>query len=245
MLPSKTNNGLFQAHKRLRVADSGKNAVWISSNGKNGEPGDEVPESEKTVTPYSSPFKCENNENQGLKEGTAAEMQLSPQQVFRMEMNKTIARAKRIHRICEQRVAEAKAKGMPFPKLEDLLVDETWLDALPSEFQKPYMQKLSEFIVRESRGSTPIYPPPALVFNALNTCPFEKLKVVIIGQDPYHGPGQAMGLCFSVPNGIKMPSSLVNIFKEIQQDVGCSLPSHGNLERWAVQGVLLLNTVLT
>lgn len=124
-------------------------------------------------------------------------------------------------------------------------MEETWLKALKGELQKPYAKNLCRFVEREVRGSVPIYPPPYLIFNALHSTPFDRVKVVIIGQDPYHGPGQAMGLAFSVPEGIKMPSSLANIFKELQKDVGCTVPSHGNLERWAVQGVLLLNTVLT
>lgn len=131
-------------------------------------------------------------------------------------------------------------------KLEKLLVEETWLEALPNEFEKPYAKKLCEFVETEIRSSgLPIYPPPHLIFNALNTTPFDRVKAVIIGQDPYHGPGQAMGLSFSVPQGIKVPSSLGNIYKELQQDVQCSIPSHGNLEKWALQGVLLLNSVLT
>lgn len=197
----------------------------------------------KTCTHEGFSGNCEDNVNGEVKKD--AQIQLSPQQTMRMETNKAIAKAKLIQKICEDKVAESREKGMPFPKLEDLLVERTWLDALPGELQKPYTEKLSEFVTQEARGRIHIYPPPALIFNALNICPFDKVKVVIIGQDPYHGPGQAMGLCFSVPKGIKMPSSLINIFKEIQQDVGCPLPTHGNLERWAIQGVLLLNTVLT
>ncbi|RRT54634.1 hypothetical protein B296_00025493 [Ensete ventricosum] len=151
------------------------------------------------------------------------------------------------------------AEGMECAKLEELLVEETWLEALAGELQKPYAKNLCRFVEREMRGSVPIYPPPHLIFDALHRTPFHQVRAVIIGQvcsplqfvcffvpqDPYHGPGQAMGLAFSVPEGIKVPSSLANIFKELRQDVGCSLPSHGNLERWTVQGVLLLNAVLT
>ncbi|CAN1145037.1 Uracil-DNA glycosylase, mitochondrial [Linum perenne] len=133
-----------------------------------------------------------------------------------------------------------------FPVPKELLVEETWQEALPGELQKPYAKTLCSFVESEIRGGgVPVYPPQHLVFNALNTTPFDRVKVVIIGQDPYHGPGQAMGLSFSVPEGVKSPSSLVNIFKELKQDVGCSVPSHGNLEKWAIQGVLLLNAVLT
>lgn len=121
-------------------------------------------------------------------------------------------------------------------KLEELLVEQTWLKVLQGELQKPYAKSLCKFVENEiSNGSVPIYPPQQLIFNALNSTPFDKVKAVIIGQDPYHGPGQAMGLCFSVPEGVKAPSSLVNIFKELKTDLGCSIPAHGNLESWAVQ----------
>ncbi|XP_019413536.1 PREDICTED: uracil-DNA glycosylase, mitochondrial-like isoform X2 [Lupinus angustifolius] len=129
--------------------------------------------------------------------------------------------------------------------LEDLMVEETWLEALNGEFQKPYALALSKFVQTEICSSSDVYPPTHLIFNALNSTPFSTVKVVILGQDPYHGPGQAMGLSFSVPEGVKVPSSLANIFKEFQKDIGCSIPSHGNLDKWAVQGVLLLNAVLT
>jgi uracil-DNA glycosylase len=103
---------------------------------------------------------------------------------------------------------------------------------------------LTDF-VRQEYGSTTCYPPGRLIFNAFDLCPFSEVKVVLIGQDPYHGPGQAMGLCFSVNDGIQFPPSLVNIFKEIQNDLGTPVPSTGNLTRWAKQGVLLLNATLT
>uniref|UniRef100_A0A453DE92 Uracil-DNA glycosylase-like domain-containing protein n=1 Tax=Aegilops tauschii subsp. strangulata TaxID=200361 RepID=A0A453DE92_AEGTS len=121
-------------------------------------------------------------------------------------------------------------------KLEELLVEETWLEALSGELRKPYALDLCRFVAHERlHAKVPVYPPPHLVFHALHTTPFHSVKAVIIGQDPYHGPGQAMGLSFSVPEGIKIPSSLQNIFKELHKDLGCTIPSHGNLERWAVQ----------
>ena len=112
------------------------------------------------------------------------------------------------------------------------------------EFEKDYFIKLTDF-VRNEYASTQIYPPGKLIFNAFNLCPFDKAKVVIIGQDPYHGPGQAHGLCFSVNDGVAFPPSLKNIFKEIQDDLGIPVPDSGNLTRWANQGVLLLNATLT
>lgn len=120
----------------------------------------------------------------------------------------------------------------------------TWKKKLSTEFEKPYFQKMDAFIDEELKTQM-IYPPEKLIFNAFEKCPFEKVKVVIIGQDPYHGTGQANGLCFSVNDGIKSPPSLRNIFKEIQRDLGKDMPTSGNLERWAEQGVLLLNAILT
>jgi uracil-DNA glycosylase len=126
----------------------------------------------------------------------------------------------------------------------DPRIHESWKAVLNEEFQKPYFFELKRFLV-DQRSQHTIYPPGNLIFNAFDKTPFDKVKVVILGQDPYHGPGQAHGLCFSVPRGITPPPSLVNIFKEIKEDVGVPIPSHGNLERWAEQGVLLLNATLT
>ena len=112
------------------------------------------------------------------------------------------------------------------------------------EFQSPGFNELKEFLVKETSSQT-IYPPGKLIFNAFQHTPFDNVKVVILGQDPYHGTGQAHGLSFSVPPGIKPPPSLVNIFKELQNDLGIPKPAHGNLESWADQGVLLLNATLT
>ncbi|KAM3391217.1 hypothetical protein ACQJBY_012716 [Aegilops geniculata] len=165
---------------------------------------------------------------------------LSPEQRRRADTNLALARARR-----NLRLAESKAAGGA-AKLEELLVEETWLEALSGELQKPYALDLCRFVAHERlHAKVPVYPPPHLVFHALHTTPFHNVKAVIIGQDPYHGPGQAMGLSFSVPEGIKIPSSLQNIFKELHKDLGCTIPPHGNLERWAVQGILMLNTVLT
>ena len=126
----------------------------------------------------------------------------------------------------------------------DVKIETTWKSKLTGEFEKDYFLGLTEFVKREYRTNT-IYPPGGLIFNALNLCPFSKVKAVIIGQDPYHGPEQAHGLCFSVREGIAFPPSLINIFKEIEMDLGMRRPSSGNLERWAAQGVLLLNATLT
>lgn len=123
-------------------------------------------------------------------------------------------------------------------------IEESWKEALMPEFSKDYFIRLTDFVRKEYHETT-VYPPGKLIFNAFNLCPFDKVKVVIIGQDPYHGPGQAHGLCFSVNDGIQTPPSLVNIFKEINSDLGKPIPQSGNLTRWAEQGVLLLNATLT
>src|SRR5687768_11643281 len=123
----------------------------------------------------------------------------------------------------------------------EVKIDESWKSVLKSEFSKPYFLEAVTFIKTEKALGKTIYPPGSLIFNAFNTTPFERLKVVLLGQDPYHGKGQAHGLSFSVPGGIKPPPSLVNIFKELNADTGMPIPSHGNLQNWAVQGVLLLN----
>lgn len=126
----------------------------------------------------------------------------------------------------------------------EVKIEPSWKQLLAGEFEKPYFEELTRF-VREEYANHKIYPPGKLIFNAFNQCPFDQVKVVILGQDPYHGPGQAHGLCFSVPEGVAFPPSLQNIFAEIKSDLGMSLPRHGNLERWARQGVFLLNATLT
>ena len=123
-------------------------------------------------------------------------------------------------------------------------IDNSWRKHIGAEFEKPYFAQLTDF-VRQEYSTTACYPPGSLVFNAFNLCPFDAVKVVIIGQDPYHEPGQAQGLSFSVPAGVPFPPSLQNIFKEIQLDLGTPIPTTGNLTRWAEQGVLLLNATLT
>jgi uracil-DNA glycosylase len=126
----------------------------------------------------------------------------------------------------------------------DVKIEPAWKTKLQSEFAKEYFIKLTEFVRNEYRQQT-IYPPGSLIFNAFNLCPFNNIKTVIIGQDPYHGPGQAHGLCFSVKEGVEFPPSLLNIYKELEADLGIARPVSGNLERWARQGVLLLNATLT
>jgi uracil-DNA glycosylase len=123
-------------------------------------------------------------------------------------------------------------------------IDPSWERRLHAEFEKDYFARLTQF-VRQEYATATVYPPGRLIFNAFDLCPFEQVKVVIIGQDPYHGPGQAHGLCFSVNEGIPFPPSLRNIFKEIQDDLGTPIPASGDLTRWAHQGVLLLNATLT
>lgn len=124
-------------------------------------------------------------------------------------------------------------------------IEPSWKAALAPEFTKPYMAKLANFLFEERKGDIPIYPPANLVFNAFWQTPYNKVKVLIMGQDPYHGPNQAHGLCFSVPEGVPPPPSLQNIFKELKADLGIPKPKHGCLLSWARQGVMLLNATLT
>jgi uracil-DNA glycosylase len=126
----------------------------------------------------------------------------------------------------------------------EVKIEESWKACLSSEFEKPYFQALAEFVREEYRRGT-VYPSASLIFKAFELCPFDQVKVVILGQDPYHEPGQAHGLCFSVREGTRHPPSLQNIFKEIASDLGVSVLPSGDLTRWAVQGVLLLNATLT
>jgi uracil-DNA glycosylase len=126
----------------------------------------------------------------------------------------------------------------------DVKIEKSWKACLSEEFDKPYFRQLTDF-VKDEYGKWVIYPPPSLIFNAFDLCPLDKTKVVLLGQDPYHEPGQAHGLCFSVREGTRFPPSLINIFKEIQSDLGKPVPKNGDLTRWAKQGVLLLNATLT
>ena len=127
----------------------------------------------------------------------------------------------------------------------DVRIDSSWKEVLKEEFGKEYFKRLTAFVKEEYSGSTPIYPPAKLIFNAFDHCPFNEVKVVILGHDPYHGAGQANGLCFSVNKGVQFPPSLNNIFKEIESDTGTPVPKDGDLTRWSDQGVLLLNATLT
>lgn len=124
-------------------------------------------------------------------------------------------------------------------------LETSWLELLSDQFEQPYFLRLKQALTEEKRRGVTIFPPGAQIFSALDLCPVEKARVVILGQDPYHNPGQAHGLSFSVPPGVPAPPSLVNIFKELEDDLRIPVPSHGNLESWARQGVLLLNATLT
>lgn len=123
-------------------------------------------------------------------------------------------------------------------------IEPSWNEALKSEFDKPYFSKLTSFVKSEYTAEK-CYPPGKQIFSAFQLCSFDKTKVIILGQDPYHGPNQAHGLCFSVNKGVRIPPSLLNIYKELKDDIGMEIPSHGSLESWAQQGVLLLNATLT
>ena len=124
-------------------------------------------------------------------------------------------------------------------------IEEGWKAALQQEFEQPYFWGIKQFLMQQKQAGKTIYPPGSLIFNAFNKTPFDQVKVVILGQDPYHNPGEAMGLCFSVPKGVRVPPSLKNIYKELNQDLGLAVPNHGDLTEWTTQGGLLLNAMLT
>ena len=126
----------------------------------------------------------------------------------------------------------------------EVRIEESWREVLQPEFDKPYFELLTDFVRQEYRTKQ-CFPPAKLIFNAFDLCPFDRVRVVIIGQDPYHDVGQAQGLCFSVPDGVRIPPSLQNIYKELQSELGTAIPASGDLHRWAEQGVLLLNATLT
>ena len=129
--------------------------------------------------------------------------------------------------------------------MSNVRIEESWKNALTEEFDQPYFETLVNFIKKEKAAGKTIFPPGSLIFNAFNTTPFQQVKVVILGQDPYHNPGEAMGLSFSVPKGVRTPPSLKNIYKELESDLGIPIASHGDLTAWAKQGVFLLNAMLT
>ena len=129
--------------------------------------------------------------------------------------------------------------------MSNVKIEDSWKTALQKEFEQPYFETLATFLKKEKAAGKIIYPPGSLIFNAFNTTPFDQVKVVILGQDPYHNPKEAMGLSFSVPQGIRIPPSLRNIYKELHEDLGIAPPNHGDLTKWAEQGVFLLNAMLT
>ena len=130
-------------------------------------------------------------------------------------------------------------------QVKDVQIEASWKEVLKEEFQKPYFAAIKQFLVKEKKAGKKIYPPGPLIFNAFNTTLFDEVKVVILGQDPYHGPGQAMGLSFSVPRHIAKPASLRNVYQELLDDVNAPIANHGDLTKWAKQGVFLLNAMLT
>ncbi|GAB4820528.1 hypothetical protein N2152v2_007574 [Parachlorella kessleri] len=169
-------------------------------------------------------------------------------QMLRAHANRNAALAKQVVIGCE--------RSGTLPALRDLVIEDSWRQLLASEFDKPYFADLERFVQGEWHGKAMVFPPKDAIFRAFNSCPVDQVKVVILGQDPYHALGQAMGLSFSVPQGVvsggqdaaqrsAIPSSLRNMYKELKEDLGCNIPRHGNLEKWAQQGVLLLNAVLT
>ena len=188
-----------------------------------------------------------------INENPMAQAQAQAHSSCGSEVNKLVALARQRHASVVKMCDHEKASLMSphpqyafYPPLAELIMEPSWRDALANEVTKPYFQKtLQDMLAQETKAKKTIYPQPCDTFRALNATPLSAVKAVILGQDPYHGPKQAMGLCFSVPNGVAIPPSLLNMYKEMESDLGAKRPTHGNLERWAAQGVLLLNTVLS
>ncbi|MBA3648636.1 MAG: uracil-DNA glycosylase [Chitinophagales bacterium] len=134
---------------------------------------------------------------------------------------------------------------MPAVEIPNVQIEPSWKEVLKEEFSKDYFQSIKNSLQNQKQEGKIMYPSGQLIFNAYNLTSFDKVKVVLLGQDPYHGTGQAHGVCFSVPKGVRQPPSLVNIFKELRNDTGVQIPDHGNLEKWTKQGVFLLNAILT
>lgn len=169
----------------------------------------------------------------------------NPGGIPRAHMGSARALSNKNHALAKQAVIMREKQGQ-VPFLKELLVEESWKQALDTEFEKPYFKALETFVRGEWSGGSLVFPPKDCVFRAYNAVPLKNVKVVILGQDPYHDLGQAQGLSFSVPTGKKLPSSLRNIYKEIENDFGCTMPkNNGCLEPWSHQGVLMLNAVLT
>mmetsp|Transcript_11202 Transcript_11202/g.19590 ORF Transcript_11202/g.19590 Transcript_11202/m.19590 type:complete len:363 (-) Transcript_11202:421-1509(-) len=176
---------------------------------------------------------------------SSASESLTPEQKARIDANKAAALAKLAAKNIQMTAASQPLSSSDFVLL-DAPLEDSWRQALQSEFRKDYFNKLRAFLEAEAQAGVVVYPPSRLIFNALNLCTLANIKVVILGQDPYHGPNQAHGLCFSVQRGVPAPPSLVNIYQELQADIqGFQAPKHGCLETWSRRGVLLLNALLT
>ncbi|GMH39970.1 hypothetical protein BSKO_07874 [Bryopsis sp. KO-2023] len=228
--PSVAPTGEFLNEKEKSTAVSVNENLPLGEfrTGSKGQDGDENGD---TVEQGEAPS--------GGKEGTSADGEGNES----TDAQQGLILANRNSALARQAVTRAKEKG-GHPKLNSLLVEKSWGEKLEAEFSKPYMATLESFVEKEwSEGA--VFPAPFDIFRALNSVPFERVRVVIIGQDPYHNTNQAMGLSFSVPKSEKVPSSLQNVYKEIMSDIGGTKPTHGDLTKWSLQGVLLLNAVLT
>ena len=204
----------------------------------------EPPNAPVSNSPAKSPRGTIASKSPGKAQAPVEDDGLSDAQRSRIELNKQIAVSKQLQRKATEVAEAAKAAGTT-PDVDALLVEETWRETLEGEFKKEYWGNLKSFLGREWKSGAKVFPAAGNIFRAFNTCPMERVKVVILGQDPYHDDGQAMGLSFSVPKGWKVPSSLQNIYKELGTDLGCKKPTHGDLDKWATQGVLMLNASLT
>ena len=204
----------------------------------------EPPNAPVSNSPAKSPRGTIASKSPGKAQAPVEDDGLSDAQRSRIELNKQIAVSKQLQRKATEVAEAAKAAGTT-PDVDALLVEETWRETLEGEVKKEYWGNLKSFLGMEWKSGAKVFPAAGNIFRAFNSCPMERVKVVILGQDPYHDDGQAMGLSFSVPKGWKVPSSLQNIYKELGTDLGCKKPTHGDLDKWATQGVLMLNASLT
>jgi uracil-DNA glycosylase len=229
------------ANKKSKAAEDGKGApsaidavndASVSERGATTAAGNiAAPPAAGTSAPTSTTAPAANG-GQDLHSKQVSEMQ-----AMRSQANKNCALAKQV-------VIKAEKAGT-VPSLVDLLIEPSWRQLLGDDLTKPYFQILQRFVQSEWNGGKLIFPPKDSIFRAFNSCPTNKVRVVILGQDPYHDLGQAQGLSFSVPEGKPLPSSLRNIYKELKDDINCPIAPHGCLEKWSHQGVLLVNAVLT
>lgn len=214
---------------------------FVSNSSKRAKVTLEASKSSSSLVLSAKEFSSAENDADAKKNGDQIPRDTKEEQIRSLQEMRI--RGNRNNALAKQAVIKSEQAG-DLPRISDLLIEESWKIILKDEFSKSYFEKLEKY-VRSEWNSHMVFPPKDAIFRAFNSCPVDNVRVVILGQDPYHDLGQAQGLSFSVPKGKQLPSSLRNIYKELNQDLGCPIGIHGCLEKWAHQGVLLLNAVLT